>query len=136
MTSERETATMFVVFLSLYKMVKEFLRYLYSFQNGAIPKISPKTTKNDPTLEPPGGLTFRPRTTGVSFSSTISFILRTTTLVRLQIPNRTPAKNPLVLVPSKNSDVRQTGSRNRRPSSFEWCGTPEGSLSTLEKLAS
>ena len=59
MTSERETAIMFVVFLSLYKMVKEFLRYLYSFQNGAIPKISPKTTKNDPTLEPPGGPTFR-----------------------------------------------------------------------------
>ena len=59
MMSERETAIMFVVFSSLYKMVKEFLRYLYSCRNGAIPKISPETTKNDPTLEPPGGRNFR-----------------------------------------------------------------------------
>ena len=44
---------------------------------------------------------------------------------RSQIPNRTPARNPLVLVPSKNSDVRQTGSRNWRPSSFKSGWYPE-----------
>ena len=59
MTSERETAIMFVVFLPRYKLVKEFPRYHYSSRNGAIPNISPKTTKNDPTLEPPGGRTFQ-----------------------------------------------------------------------------
>ena len=58
MTSEQETATMFVVFSSLYKMVMEFLRYLHSCRNGAQSKISPKTTNNDPTLEPPGGRIF------------------------------------------------------------------------------
>ena len=40
--------------------MKEFLRYLYRCGNGAIPPISPETTKNDPTLEPPGGRTFWP----------------------------------------------------------------------------
>ena len=62
MTSERKTwnrTIKVVVSSSVDKMVKEFLRYLYSCGNGAIPKISPKTTKNDPTLEPPGGRIFR-----------------------------------------------------------------------------
>ena len=44
---------------SVDKLVKEFLRYLYRCGNGAIPPISPETTKNDPTLEPPGGRPFR-----------------------------------------------------------------------------
>ena len=39
---------------------------------------------------------------------------------RSQILNRIPAKIRPFLVPSKNSDVRQTGSRNRSSSSFEW----------------
>ena len=59
-TSERETAQIrVVVSLSVNKSVEEFLRYLYRCGNGAIPPISPETTKNDPTLEPPGGRTFR-----------------------------------------------------------------------------
>ena len=82
MTSERETAIMFVVFLSRYKLVKEFLRYLYSSRNGAIPNISPKTTKNDPTLEPPGGRTFNQDLDDrIIAYQTISFILRTMALV-------------------------------------------------------
>ena len=61
MTLERKTARIkVVVSSSLYKMVKEFLRYLHSCRNGAIPPISSETSKNDPTLEPPGGRTFRP----------------------------------------------------------------------------
>jgi len=60
MTSERKTARVkVVVSSSVDKLVKEFLRYLYSCGNDAIPPISPKTTKNDPTLEPPGGRSFR-----------------------------------------------------------------------------
>ena len=60
MTSERETAQITVVVSSsVDKLVEEFLRYLYRCGNGAIPPISPETTKNDPTLEPPGGRTFR-----------------------------------------------------------------------------
>ena len=47
-----------VVSSSVDKLVKEFLRYLYRCGNGAIPLISPETTKNDPTLEPPGGRPF------------------------------------------------------------------------------
>ena len=59
MTSKRETArTKVVVSSSVDKMVKEFLRYLCRCGNGAIPPISPETTKNDPTLEPPGGRPF------------------------------------------------------------------------------
>ena len=45
MMSELETAIMFVVFSSLYKMVKEFLRYLYS-RNAT----ENSGAKNDPTL--------------------------------------------------------------------------------------
>ena len=61
MTSKRETARIKVVVSSwVDKLVKEFLRYLYRCGNGAIPPISPETTKNDHTLEPPGGRTFRP----------------------------------------------------------------------------
>ena len=61
MTSKRQTArTKVVVSSSVDKMVKEFLRYLCRCGNGAIPPISPETTKNDPTLEPPGGRPFRP----------------------------------------------------------------------------
>ena len=70
MTLERKTARIkVVVSSSFYKMVKEFLRYLHSCRNGAIPKISPKTTKNDPTFEPPGGRTVRLRYVGVSFKA-------------------------------------------------------------------
>ena len=62
MTSERKTARRIkvVVSSSVDKLVKEFLRYLYRCGNGAIPPISPETTKNDPTSEPPGGQTFQP----------------------------------------------------------------------------
>jgi hypothetical protein len=60
MTSERETARIqVVVFSSVDKPVQKFLRYLYRCGNGLIPTISPETTKNDPTLEPPGGRPFR-----------------------------------------------------------------------------
>ena len=47
MTSERETARRIkvVVSSSVDKLVKEFLRYLYRCGNGAIPPISPETTK-------------------------------------------------------------------------------------------
>ena len=70
MTSERETTRVkVVVSLSVDKLVKEFLRYLYRCGNGAIPPISPETTKNDPTLEPPGGRTVQLRYVGVSFST-------------------------------------------------------------------
>ena len=55
---------------------------------------------------------------------------------RSQILNRIPAKIRPFLVPSKNSDVRQTGSRNRSSSSFEWLVHPKGFLSTLKILAS
>ena len=62
MTSEREIARIkVVVSSSVDKLVKEFLRYLYRCGNGAIPPISPETTKNDPILEPPGGRTVRLR---------------------------------------------------------------------------
>ena len=67
---ERETARIkVVVSSSVDKLVKEFLRYLYRCGNGAIPPISPKTTKNDQTLEPPGGRTVRLRYVGVSFKA-------------------------------------------------------------------
>ena len=60
MTSKRETARIkVVVSLSVDKMLKELLRYLYRCGNGAISPISLETTKNDPTLEPPGGRSFR-----------------------------------------------------------------------------
>ena len=60
MTSERKTARIkVVVSSSIDKLGKEFLRYLYRCGNGAIPPICPETTKNDPTLEPLGGRTFR-----------------------------------------------------------------------------
>ena len=70
MTLERKTARRIkvVVSSSIDKLVKEFLKYLYRCGNGAIPPISPKTTKNDQTLEPPGGRTVRLRYVGVSFT--------------------------------------------------------------------
>jgi hypothetical protein len=121
MTSERKTAGIrVVVSSSVDKLVKEFLRYLYRCGNGAIPPISFETTKNDPILEPPGGRTVRLWYVGVSFTWKFLSSLVQWRRSRLQISDRTPAINPPVWVPSKHSDVRQTGSRNRSSSSFEW----------------
>jgi hypothetical protein len=81
MTSERETARITVVVSSsVDKLMKKFLRYLYSCRNGAIPPISPETTKNDPTLEPPGGRIFRLKKKTLR-NAFFTFILRTKTLV-------------------------------------------------------
>ena len=118
-TSERETAQIrVVVSLSVNKSVEEFLRYLYRCGNGAIPPISPETTKNDPTLEPLAAEPFDLDNRIIAYP-TIFFILRTVALVPSQILNRTLATNPPVLAPSKNSDAPQTGSRNRRPGLFD-----------------
>ena len=102
MTSERETTRVkVVVSLSVDKLVKEFLRYLYRCGNGAIPPISPETTKNDPTLEPPGGRTVRLRYVGVSFKAQFLSSLVQWRRSRLQILDRTPARLRPVWVPRK-----------------------------------
>ena len=102
MTWERETARIrVVVSSSVDKMVKEFLRYLYRCGNGAIPPISPETTKNDPTLEPPGGRTVRLRYVGVSFSTQFLSSLVHWRRSRSQILDRTPARLRPVWVPRK-----------------------------------
>ena len=122
MTSERETARIkVVVSSSVDKMVKEFSRYLYSRRNGAIPKISPKTTKNDPILEPPGGRTVQLRCVGVSFSTQFLSSLVQWRRSRSQILDRTPARLRPVWVPQKiRTSVRPEVEIGDRVSSTFW----------------
>ena len=103
MTLERKTARRIkvVVSSSIDKLVKEFLRYLYRCGNGAIPPISPKTTKNDQTLEPPGGRTVRLRYVGVSFTRKFLSSLVQWRRSCSQISDRTTARLRPVWVPRK-----------------------------------